>query len=91
PVYIPATFVIKSLVALTAHFAVNKEMKKHVRILLFVLAGSLIPLGYFVYESILYGVAEAVLTVGFNALQAAVGLVVGSILGHMLRKRLNLQ
>lgn len=91
PVYIPATFVIKSLTALAAHFAVNKASKKYVRILLLILAGSLIPLGYFLYESIIYGVEEAVLTVGFNALQGALGLFAGNILGNMLRKRLNLQ
>ena len=78
-IYAPATFVIKALMAIVAYY-VAKSKKGISVIISGVLAELLMVLGYFVYESFLYGVGSAALGVTPNLLQGVVGLVCAVIL-----------
>ncbi len=84
-VYAPATFVIKGLVALVAGLLFSKT-KKNIRYAGLFLGALIVPLGYFVYETILYGSAAAVPNILFNTLQCVVGASVATVLGVMLQK-----
>ena len=57
-IYAPATFLIKGAVALLAG-VLFVRVKKGIRFLFFYLAALLVPIGYFFYETILYGGAAA--------------------------------
>jgi uncharacterized membrane protein len=84
-VYAPATFVIKGLVALVAGLLFAKTQKK-IRFAALYPAALIVPAGYFLYESLLYGTATAIPNILFNTLQCLVGAVVATILGLMLLK-----
>ena len=87
PIYAPATFIIKALMALVA-FVLAKACKlvfKKQRWLAYVLSGIVAELvmivGYFTFEAIFmsYGMG-AIVGVLPNASQAAVGIVIGTLL-----------
>jgi len=84
-VYAPATFLIKGAVALVAGSLFAKT-EKGIRYLFFYLAALIVPLGYFLYETVLYGYAAAIPNVVFNALQCVVGAVVAHVITVMLKK-----
>ena len=84
-VYAPATFLIKGAVAFIAGSLFAKT-EKGVRYLFFYLAALVVPLGYFLYETLLYGYAAAIPNVVFNALQCVVGAVVAHVITVMLKK-----
>lgn len=74
--YAAPTFIIKGLAAfLTAFF--YKRMKKLNLLIILALAGVVMPLGYFVFESIIMGVPTALLGVGMNFLQYAINTLLG--------------
>ena len=92
-IYAPATFVIKALVSLTCYYAfklLSKLFKdsfgNHIlsRLLSALLAEAVMVLGYFVYESILYGITMAVASVPFNLIQGVSCLVLGTIICHIV-------
>ncbi len=83
-VYAPATLVIKGAVALTAAWLLKKLPGK-LSIVAFLVAALLVPAGYFLYESLLYGAAAAWVNVGFNALQGVIGAVAAQVLTAALR------
>jgi hypothetical protein len=71
-VYAPATFLSKGAVAFAAGSLFAKT-EKGIRYAFFYLAALIVPLGYFLYETLLYGTAAAVpniLSTRFNALSA---------------------
>ena len=84
-VYAPATFVIKGLVALVAGLLFVKTQKK-IRYVSLYLAALIVPAGYFLYETLLYGSAGAIVNIPFNTMQCIVGASVATILGVMLFK-----
>lgn len=84
-VYAPATFLIKGAVALIAGFLFAKT-EKRVRYLFFYLAALVVPIGYFLYETILYGYAAAIPNVLFNAIQCVIGAAVANVITVMLKK-----
>ncbi len=84
-VYAPATFLIKGAVALFAGFLFSKT-EKGIRYLFFYIAALIVPLGYFLYETVLYGYAAAIPNVVFNAIQCIIGAVVAHTLTIMLKK-----
>lgn len=84
-VYAPATFIIKGLVALVAGILFAKTQKK-IRYAALYLAALIVPIGYFLYELLLYGAASAIPNILFNTLQCMTGAVVATILGVMLLK-----
>ena len=78
-VYAPATLVIKGGMALLAAFLL-KKMPKKLSVVALLLSALLVPVGYFVYESLLYGVPSAWVNVGFNTMQCIVGALVAQVL-----------
>lgn len=75
-IYAPATFLIKGAVALVAGILFNRSAKK-LRYGFFYLAALIVPVGYFLYETILYGTATAIPNVAFNTLQCLIGAGAG--------------
>ena len=82
--YAPATFVIKGLMALIASFVFNILHRKlpnlPSRIISGTIAESFMVLGYFIFEGILYGFAPSVVNIPANAIQGAVGAILGIVL-----------
>lgn len=85
PVYIPATFVIKGLMGLTAGYLLRKDGISFVRRLLAaVLSEMLMVGGYFLFETLLYGIVAASGSLIANAVQGAVGIALGLALTQAL-------
>ena len=84
-IYAPATFVIKGLVALVAGLLFAKTTKQ-IRFAALYLAALIVPVGYFLYETLLYGTASAIPNILFNTMQCLIGAVVATIIGVMLLK-----
>lgn len=83
--YVPATFVIKAVIALIASalFVTLKRKQKSlfiINLLVALLAELVMVLGYFLFETILYGAGTAAVAIPFNLAQAAFGAVAGIIL-----------
>ena len=83
-VYAPATFVIKGLMALLAHYifaALNKKYKTLPCALISgVMAEIFMIFGYFVFEGILYGFVPSAVNIPANGVQGVAGLIIGSVL-----------
>ena len=83
-IYAPATFVIKGGMAallLVLHKAIPKKLKA----LSFFLAACCVPIGYFLFESCLYGIPSAAPNLIFNFLQGQVGAIAALLLSHTIR------
>lgn len=77
-IYVLPTFLIKGLVALVVWKLYQEG--NWLRVLLSFVAGELVMvLGYFVAETLLYGVSTAAAAIGPNLLQGLGGVVVGMI------------
>ena len=74
--YAPATFVIKALMSLTAHFLLRK-LPKSARLISGLAAIVVLTAGYLLFEGILYGFAPSLVNVLPNALQGVAGLALG--------------
>ena len=82
-VYAPVTLLIKGLTALLAGLALRRAKKAGLPLsLLCCLLG---PLGYFLYETILLTAPVAAVNVLPNALQAAIGAALGTLVGRHLQ------
>ena len=79
--YVPATFVIKGTMAVIAIFAYRRLEERlgvrPARILSGILAETEMVLGYFLFESLLYGAAPSAVNIPANAVQGAAGLILG--------------
>ncbi len=82
-VYAPATLLIKGLTALLAGLALRRAKKAALPLSL--LCCLLVPLGYFLYEAILLTAPVAAVNVLPNALQAAIGASLGTLVGRHLQ------
>ena len=89
-VYAPATFVIKGLMALCAYWLFNvlcgKAGNFPSRIISGIIAEIIMVAGYFLFEGFLYGFAPSLVNIPANAVQGAVGLVLGVIIVKALEK-----
>lgn len=88
--YVPATFVIKALMAVIAYY-VAKAIANGIlgTIISGICAEILMVLGYFIFESFLYGVGTAAAGVIPNILQGLVGIVCAFFLKEFVdRKKL---
>ncbi len=74
--YAGPTFVIKGLMALIAG-TLLKKWSGGKRALALLCAGIIMPLGYFLFETCLYGAAAALAGLPANCIQYAVGVVLG--------------
>lgn len=87
--YVPITLVIKGLIALIAGFIYQKAGKTKRSRYLSVAAGGITDIvlvagGYFLCESILYGIAGAAASVPANLVQGSGGLVIALVLYPIL-------
>ena len=83
PIYAPVTLLIKGLTALLAGLALRRA--KGFGLVLALLCCLLVPLGYFLYESILLTAPVAAANALPNALQAAIGAALGTLVGRHLQ------
>lgn len=89
-VYVPATFLIKGLMAVIAHGVFWLLSKRMRNIPAWILAGSLaeieMVLGYYVFEGVLYGFIESLVNIPANAVQGAAGILLGVALCKVFQK-----
>ena len=89
-VYAPATFIIKGVMAIIAHFCFksmhNKLGNTPSRIIGGILAEIIMILGYFVFEGFLYGFAPSAVNIPANGVQGIAGVIIGIILVKIFEK-----
>lgn len=89
-IYVPATFVIKGLMAVVAYYGFRLLGKRIGNIPAMVLAGILaeiiMVLGYYVFEGFLYGFAESLVNIPANAVQGVAGIILGTVLNKTFQK-----
>lgn len=89
-VYVPATFIIKGVMALIAAIIIKKGDTLPKKITAAALAEIIMIVGYYFYAVILgAGFIAAVQTIAGNAVQGIFGAVVGVLLGGSLKKLSN--
>lgn len=88
--YVPATFVIKGLMAVIAFYGFKILHKKAgnipARMFSGIIAEIVMILGYFVFEGFLYGFVPSAVNIPANTMQGIAGLVIGIILMKMFEK-----
>lgn len=88
--YAPATFIIKGIMAIIAHFCFKGIHNKLGNIPSRIIGGALAEiemiLGYFVFEGFLYGFIPSMVNIPANAVQGVAGLVIGTILIKIFEK-----
>ena len=88
--YVPATFVIKGLMAVIAYYGFCVLNKRIGNVLSVVLAGILaeivMVLGYYLFEGVLYGFAESLVNIPANAVQGVAGIILGTTLNKVFQK-----
>lgn len=89
-VYVPATFLIKGLMAVTAFYGYKLMNKKlgslPSRIISGIAAEIVMVLGYFVFEGFMYGFAPSLVNIPANCVQGVAGLILGVILIKIFEK-----
>lgn len=89
-VYVPATFLIKGIMALIAFFlyaALKKRIRKTPALIFSgAVAEVFMVLGYFVFEGFMYGFGASVVNIPSNAVQGAAGLLLGVFLVRLFKK-----
>ena len=89
-IYVPATFVIKGLMAIVAYYGFRLIAKRIGNIPAMVLAGILaeiiMVLGYYVFEGFLYGFVESIVNIPANAVQGVAGIILGTVLNKTFQK-----
>lgn len=86
--YAPATFIIKGLMAVTVYFVFKVLSKKPfiARLIGGIAAESVMVLGYFGYEAVIYGLSSASANILFNTVQGTVGLIIAIIIINIISK-----
>ena len=88
--YVPATFVIKGLMALIAYLLHGVLRKKMKQLASWIISGAVaevwMVVGYLLFEGILYGFAPSLVNVPANAVQGIAGLVLGCVLVKVFEK-----
>lgn len=89
-VYVPATFIIKGVMALAAYFGFrflqNKITNVSARIVSGIVAELIMVFGYYVFEGLLYGFGVSLVNIPANAVQGVAGLIIGTILIKIFEK-----
>ena len=89
-VYAPATFVIKGVMALAAHFGYKLLKGKIGTLASHILSGTaaevIMILGYLAFESVLYGFGPSLVNVPANGAQGVAGLLLGCVLAKIFEK-----
>ena len=88
--YVPATFIIKGLMAVIAHYGFELLHKKTgnlpARIVSGIVAEVVMVLGYFIFEGFLYGFAPSAVNIPANGVQGIAGIVIGVALMKVFEK-----
>jgi uncharacterized membrane protein len=90
-IYIPATVVIKGLMALVAYLIIKKNSKLPLIILATIIGELIMSGGYFLYEIPIYGFEVAVADLVFNFIQAIGGVIIGTLVVFLVAKYSNNQ
>ena len=89
--YAPATFIIKALMALVAGKTAAALSKKTNPLLSNTLSGLFAECimlgGYYIFEGFVYGFVASLVNIPANAIQGAVGLVLGCILVQIFKSK----
>ena len=89
-VYVPATFLIKGLMAVVAYYGFRLLCKRignvPARVLVGILAEIVMVLGYYVFEGFLYGFVESLVNIPANAVQGVAGIILGTVLSKVFEK-----
>lgn len=89
-VYVPATFIIKGVMAIAAYFGFrflqNKVTNISARIVSGIVAELIMVLGYYVFEGFLYGFGASLVNIPANAVQGVAGLIIGTIFVKIFEK-----
>lgn len=88
--YVPATFVIKGLMALIAFYGFKLLHSKlgniSSRIISGIVAEVVMVAGYFIFEGFLYGFVPSLVNIPANVIQGVAGLIIGTILVKVFEK-----
>ena len=88
--YVPATFVIKGLMALIAFYGFKLLHSKlgniSSRIISGIVAEVVMVAGYFIFEGFLYGFGPSLVNIPANVIQGVAGLIIGTILVKVFEK-----
>ena len=88
--YVPATFIIKGLMAVIAFYGFEVLHKKAgnltARMISGITAEIMMVLGYFVFEGFLYGFVPSAVNIPANSVQGIAGLVIGITLMKVFEK-----
>lgn len=83
-IYAPATFVIKGIMAVIAHFCFKGIKNKIGNIPSHIISGALAEIemivGYFVFEGFMYGFLASAVNIPANGVQGIAGLIIGILL-----------
>lgn len=89
-VYVPATFIIKGLMSVTAWLFLNILLKKSGKLTKRIIGGIVAEIfmiaGYFLFESILYGAVASLVNIPANAVQGVAGLILGIAVAKVFEK-----
>lgn len=90
-IYAPATVIIKALMALVVFAFCRKSRKSTAEKYLFFIIGSAIAeiimvVGYYLFESVLYGFAGAAVSIPGNLLQGVAGVIVSTVIIILIDK-----
>ena len=89
-IYAPATFIIKGLMALVAHFVFKMMGKRLPALPSRIISGTLSEIvmvgGYFLFEGVMYGFIPSAVNIPANAVQGVAGLILGAILVRVFEK-----
>lgn len=89
--YVPATFVIKGLMALIAFYGFKLLHSKlgniSSRIISGIVAEVVMVAGYFIFEGFLYGFGPSLVNIPANVIQGIAGLIIGTILVKVFEKK----
>lgn len=90
PLYIPATFIIKGLMAVVAYYvfkALSKGTYSTVaRIISALSAEVVMVLGYYVFEGFIYGFIPSAVNIPANGVQGVAGIIIGTVLIKIFEK-----
>lgn len=90
-IYAPATFFIKALMVVACYFVfstLSKLIKLEFasRLISAFCAELIMILGYFAYESVIYGFSASIASVPFNSIQAVICTFLGTFVGQLAMK-----
>lgn len=86
-IYAPATLVIKALMAIVVILLCRRGRASAFRFTLSaVLAEAIMVSGYFLFETVIYGVGGAISSIPFNLLQGGAAIVLSTVVVLFLRR-----